>query len=134
MVNEKDPQECYDQLASDPSALLVDCRSAVEWELVGTPNLSAVGKKTLLVEWTTATNQKNPHFLEQIKGFASSDTPIIMICRVGGRSAAACQFLAENGFTNVTNMREGYEGRADENGHRNSFEGWRVRQLPWHQS
>ena len=98
MVNEKDPQECYDQLASDPSTLLVDCRSAVEWELMGTPNLSAVGKKTLLVEWTTATNQKNPNFLEQIKGFATTDTPIIMICRIGGRSAAACQFLAENGF------------------------------------
>ncbi len=85
MVNEKDPQECRNQLASDPSALLVDCRSAVEWELVGTLNLSAVGKKTLLVEWTTATsNQKTPIFREQIKGFASSDTPIIMICRVGG--------------------------------------------------
>ena len=134
MVKEKDPQDCYAQLASDPLALLVDCRSAQEWELVGTPNLSAIGKKTLLVEWTTASNQKNPHFLEQIKGFATLDTPIIIMCRIGVRSAAACAYLAEHGFTNLTNMREGYEGRVNDEGHRNSFEGWRARKLPWHQS
>ena len=134
MVNEKDPQDCYAQLASDPLALLVDCRSAQEWELVGTPNLSAIGKKTLLVEWTTASNQKNPHFLEQIKGFATLDTPIIIMCRIGVRSASACAYLAEHGFTNLTNMREGYEGRVNDQGHRNSFEGWRARKLPWHQS
>ena len=134
MFDEKDPQACYDILAENASALLVDCRSAIEWEMVGTPNLTAIGKKTLLVEWTTFQNQKNPDFLEQIKGFASHDTPIIMICRIGGRSAAACRFLAENGFTNLTTMTEGYEGRLDDTGHRNSFEGWRARGLPWSQS
>ena len=134
MVNEKDPQACYDMLAADPSCLLIDCRAAIEWEWVGIANLEALGKRTLLVEWTTADNQRNPHFLDQIKGFATTDTPIIMMCRIGGRSAAACHYLAEHGFTNLTNMSEGFEGRADENGHRNSFEGWRARQLPWNQS
>ena len=134
MFDEKDPQACFDELSSNPSALLVDCRTTAEWELVGTPDLSAIGKRTLLVEWTNAANQKNPAFLEQIKGFASADTPIILMCRIGGRSAAACQFLAENGFSNLTNMTEGYEGRTDENGHRNSYEGWRARNLPWRQT
>ena len=87
-----------------------------------------------MVEWNDDNNQRNPQFIAQIKRFAAPDTPIIMICRIGGRSAAACQYLAENGFTNLTNRPEGFEGRVDEAGHRNSVEGWRARQLPWHQS
>lgn len=134
MFAEKDPQTCFEILAADPSALLVDCRSQQEWDLVGIPNLAEIGKKTLLVEWTDSGNQRNPHFHDQISGFATKDTPIIILCRIGGRSAAACQYLAEQGFTNLTNMSEGYEGRADDKGHRNSFEGWRARNLPWHQS
>ena len=134
MYDTKDPQACFDHLASDPQALLVDCRSAVEWELLGIPDLSALGKKTLMVEWTDYKNQRNPDFLDNIKSFASPKTPIIMICRIGGRSAAACQLLIDHGFSNVTNMSEGYEGRLNENGHRNVIEGWRARGLPWQQS
>lgn len=134
MYKEDDPQNCFDILASDASALLIDCRSQKEWDLTGIPDLSQIGKKTLLVEWTDSENQRNPQFMAQIKSFAAHDTPIIMICRIGGRSAAACHYLAENGFTNLTNMTEGFEGRVDEAGHRNSFEGWRARNLPWRQS
>lgn len=134
MFDEKDPQACYEILSSNPSALLVDCRAQIEWEFVGTPDLGAIGKKALLVEWTNSAHQRNPDFLDTIKSFATPDTPIIIMCRIGGRSAAACQMLAENGFTNLTNMSEGYEGRIDAHGHRNSFEGWRARNLPWTQS
>jgi rhodanese-related sulfurtransferase len=134
MVREEDPQSCFDMLAADSSALLVDCRSQKEWDLIGTPDLSQMGKKTLLVEWNDGDNQRNPNFIAQISRFAAHDTPIIMMCRIGGRSAAACHYLAEQGFTNLTNMAEGFEGRVDEAGHRNSFEGWRARNLPWRQS
>lgn len=134
MFDAKDPATCFAQLSENPQALLVDCRSAIEWQLLGIPDLSSLGKKTLLVEWTDYNNQRNPNFLDQITGFATKDTPIIMICRIGGRSAAACQLLVDNGFTTVTNMTEGYEGRVNENGHRNVVEGWRARGLPWQQS
>lgn len=134
MFDEKDPQACFDQLSADPTALLIDCRAKIEWDLVGIADLSSLGKKTLLIEWTDNANQRNPQFADHVSGYASKDTPIIIMCRIGGRSQAACQYLAELGYTNLTNMSEGYEGRADAQGHRNSFEGWRARNLPWHQS
>lgn len=134
MYKEEDPQICFDILSADASALLIDCRTQKEWDLTGIPDLSQMGKKTLLVEWIDGDNQRNPQFLAHISSFAAHDTPIIMLCRIGGRSAAACQYLAENGFTNLTNVTEGFEGRVDEAGHRNSFEGWRARNLPWRQS
>ena len=133
-IQQTDPITCFDRLRDESSCLLIDCRSAIEVELTGTADISSLNKKSLFIEWTNQQNQKNPDFLEQVKTYASLDTPIIMMCRIGGRSHAACELLAEHGFTNLTNMTEGFEGRADEKGHRNSFEGWRARGLPWCQS
>ncbi|MGC6518226.1 MAG: rhodanese-like domain-containing protein [Candidatus Puniceispirillaceae bacterium] len=134
MFDEKDPKSCFEILASDPKTLLVDCRAKIEWDLTGIADLSSLGKKTLLVEWTDSQHQRNPDFVTQIKNYAAPDTPVIIMCRIGGRSADACKLLAEHGFTNLTNMTEGFEGRVDQNGHRNSIEGWRARGLPWYQS
>lgn len=134
MMKEANPQDCYEMLQNDAKALLIDCRATIEWQLLGTPNLDSIGKKALLIEWTSMSNQLNTNFVDNVSTYASKDTPIIIMCRIGGRSAAAAQCLIEAGYTDVTNMTEGYEGRTDENGHRNSIEGWRARGLPWHQS
>lgn len=36
-----------------------------------------------------------------------TDTPLLMVCRSGGRSSRACELLVERGFTNVTNLEGG---------------------------
>lgn len=46
-----------------------------------------------------------PHQLEQIESL--KDQEIIVYCRSGNRSGSACQFLKEQGFTNVRNMEGG---------------------------
>jgi len=42
--------------------------------------------------------------------------------------------LIKNGFTSVYNVLEGFEGDKDENGHRNTINGWRFHRLPWEQT
>ena len=134
MLKEENPSACYQKLKEDETCLLIDCRAEIEWQLTGTADLSEIHKKTLLVEWTNLANQRNPEFINEISSYISKDTPLIIMCRIGGRSAAAGNALIEAGFSDVTNMSEGFEGRADEKGQRNSFEGWRARGLPWNQS
>ena len=104
------PTDCYEQLKADERCLLVDCRAEIEWQLLGTADLSEIGKKTLLVEWTNLANQRNPEFVNEIASYVSKDTPLIIMCRIGGRSAAAANALIEAGFSDVTNMSEGYKG------------------------
>lgn len=133
-IKQQDPTTCFTRLQEEADCLLVDCRAPMEWDLTGLADLSSCNKKALLVAWTDNDNQRNAEFEASIRAFADQDTPIIIMCRIGGRSHAACELLAANGFTNLTNMTEGFEGRADEQGHRNSFEGWRARGLPWFQS
>lgn len=133
-IKQQDPTTCFTRLQEEADCLLVDCRAPMEWDLTGLADLSSCNKKALLVAWTDNDNQRNAEFEASIRAFADQDTPIIIMCRIGGRSHAACELLAANGFTDLTNMTEGFEGRADEQGHRNSFEGWRARGLPWFQS
>ena len=133
-IKQQDPTICFTRLQEEADCLLVDCRAPMEWDLTGLADLSSCNKKALLVAWTDNDNQRNAEFEASIRAFADQDTPIIIMCRIGGRSHAACELLAANGFTDLTNMTEGFEGRADEQGHRNSFEGWRARGLPWFQS
>ena len=134
MFRELTPPEVYEGLAGKDSAVLVDCRAPAEWHFTGIADLSGIGKKPVLVAIADETGRPNPDFVEEIKAVMDPSTPVFVMCRVGGRSANACRSQVEAGFTNLINMAEGFEGRANENGHRNSFEGWRFHDLQWVQS
>ncbi len=40
----------------------------------------------------------------------SRDQKLVVVCRSGARSAPACMFLQQNGFSNVYNLRGGMMG------------------------
>jgi len=44
-----------------------------------------------------------PLRLDELKG----DTPLVLVCRSGARSAQACMFLQQQGIDNVYNLRGG---------------------------
>jgi rhodanese-related sulfurtransferase len=47
------------------------------------------------------------HLLPMKVNELSPDEKLVMICRSGARSAQACLFLQQQGFTNVFNLRGG---------------------------
>jgi rhodanese-related sulfurtransferase len=133
MFRDLTPLETYDELSQNSDAVLIDCRSPAEWHFTGTPDLSKIGKKAFLVSISDELGQPNPEFLRQIKTMVELAAPVYVMCRVGGRSANACRMLAAEGYNNLVNVTEGFEGRGDENGHRNNVEGWKFHGLPWTQ-
>ena len=36
-----------------------------------------------------------------------SDKPVVVMCKSGGRSAQVCQYLNENGYSNIYNLNGG---------------------------
>ena len=77
----------------------------------------------------------NPTFLADVNATLvqhgmTKDHPIIVMCRSGGRSAAAANELAKAGYTNVWNLVEGFEGDKDDTGAR-TVNGWKNAGLPW---
>jgi rhodanese-related sulfurtransferase len=60
---------------------------------------------------TAATGMKpNPDFLSAMEKAFEKDAPLIVGCKMGGRSARAAQALAGAGFTRVLDQRAGWDG------------------------
>ena len=131
--------EAWEQLQNDPKAQLIDVRTVAEWNFVGLPDLSSVGRRAHCVEWQSfPTGAQNPGFVPeaaQALGAAGADksSPVLLLCRSGARSRAAAMALTAAGFEKAFNVAGGFEGDADGEGHRGNQNGWKASGLPWRQ-
>ncbi len=123
------PKEASELLKLLPNAKLVDIRTRAEWDFVG--RIPGAAEIQFL---SYPDNAPNGLFVHLIEGIATKDTPLLLICRSGGRSHAAATHLAAAGYTRAFNVLEGFEGDKDASGHRNAVGGWRFAGLPWVQS
>ena len=133
-MREVTPPQAYEELTANDRAVLVDCRTPAEWIYVGIPDLSDIGKQVIHESITDEAGQPNANFISRIGAIADLDTPIYVICKIGGRSANACHLLEASGYSQVCNILEGFEGCVDQQGHRSSVDGWKFHKLPWRQS
>jgi len=109
-------------------AVMVDVRSDAEREWVGfVPGAVGLAWK----QWPGMA--LNPGFDEGLKAAVPPGTKAVMLCRSGVRSIAAAQRATQLGLE-AYNIVEGFEGDADELGHRGRKGGWRLRGLPWKQN
>lgn len=127
------PNEAFRLLQERPNAILIDVRSSMEFLFVGHPT------GAINIPWIDQPNWKiNTHFVTQVRqavlGGAHGAAPVLLICRSGVRSLEAGDALIEEGFKDVYNVGEGFEGPLDEKHHRSSVGGWRFHGLPWEQS
>lgn len=120
------PEEAW-ELFKNGDAYLVDVRTAEERKFVGHVS------NTLHIAWQTGPALiKNPRFLRELESkVAGKNAPVLLLCRSGKRSAAAATAATAAGFTQVYNVREGFEGDLDDNQQRGRISGWRQRGLPW---
>jgi rhodanese-related sulfurtransferase len=135
MVENVLPGKVWEALRKDPKAQLVDVRTDVEWNFVGLPDLSSLGKQVVPIQWQVyQAMAPNTAFAEQLKeaGF-TPEHHIYFICRSGQRSMAAAQAAQVVGFPHTYNVADGFEGAVDAAGHRGSMAGWKAEGLPWRQ-
>jgi rhodanese-related sulfurtransferase len=129
--------EAWALLKSDPKAQLVDVRTTAEWNFVGVPDLSSLGRETHLVEWQSfPTMRPNPAFTadaERATG-AAKDAPVLFLCRSGARSRSAAIAMTAAGYSRAYNIAGGFEGDMDGDGHRGIRNGWKASGLPWKQT
>ncbi len=131
------PKEAWDLLQQDPRAILIDVRSSMEYLFVGHPKGAVHIPWIDEPEWVV-----NPNFVRSIRELTlggvidaveGGSAPILLICRSGKRSLEAGRLLLESGFSDVSNIEEGFEGELDEEHHRSTTGGWRFHGLAWEQ-
>src|ERR1700761_6145801 len=102
--------EAWEMLQGDPRAQLVDVRTSAEWNFVGLPDLAALGRRVHCVEWQGfPSSAPNPDFVGQASAALSAagadkDTPVLFLCRSGGRSRAAAMAMTRAGFQKAFNI------------------------------
>ena len=129
------PEKTWNLLKNNKDSHLIDCRTSAEWNFVGVPDLSSLGKNTHFVEWQSyPLMDKNNNFLKEISDLGlSKESTLIFVCRSGARSRSAAEFLTNHGYKNCFNLCDGFEGSHDELGHRGNINGWKYSKLPWKQ-
>ncbi len=130
------PEETWEILKNEESAVLIDVRTAAEWNYVGVADLSSLSKEQLTISWVTFPgNQKNENFVTEVESVClDKEAKVISICRSGVRSIATSKTLTEAGYTQAYNVLEGFEGNKNDDEHRGNVGGWKVRGLPWKQN
>jgi len=120
------PEEAHRVLSEDPEAVLVDVRTAGEWQHVGVPDLGALGKELVRLSWIVQPGQPpNPAFVGELaRRVADKDRPLLFLCKSGGRSRAAAMAMTAAGYSRCYNVAEGFEGVGAPG------TGWRAKGLP----
>ncbi len=129
------PKQAWELLSTDKRAVLVDVRTPAEWNYVGVPDLSPLGRKPVFVPWMLFPSmQVNADFAVQLESVGlDPQTPLIFICRSGARSRAAAVAMTARGFSSCYNIATGFEGDPDGARHRGTVSGWKFENLPWMQ-
>jgi rhodanese-related sulfurtransferase len=118
-------------LNDHPDALLIDCRSEMEFRFVGHPT------GALHVAWNDGAGwDVNPGFVDAVTRLAGArrDRRIALICRSGDRAVHAAQALELVGYPFVYVVRHGFEGDIGSDYTRGKVNGWRCDGLPWEMS
>jgi rhodanese-related sulfurtransferase len=136
------PADAYRAVTRDPGIVFIDVRDPIEINFVGhAKGIDAIVPLAISSHRFDDTHggyamDLNPNFVAEIdaaitrEGTSKFD-PVILICRSGGRSAAAARMLAKAGYTNVWNLVEGFEGDKNPETGQREVNGWRNAGLPW---
>lgn len=129
------PKDAWERLRNDPDTVLIDVRTDAEFNYVGRPDLSALGKDLALVSWCLFPgNEINASFVDDVAATGvGPETAILFLCRSGVRSRHTAAAMTAAGYPNCFNVLEGFEGDKDADGHRGTIGGWKFAGLPWAQ-
>jgi rhodanese-related sulfurtransferase len=135
-------KEAYDMWQKNPDKIkILDCRTPEEYAFVGhAPMAYNVPSKFVKYRWNAKKKsyvmQDNPLFIRQVKNILKPEDTILIMCRSGGRSAKSVNKLAENGYKNVYNIINGFEGdkikdKNNPNYGKRTKNGWKNSGVPW---
>ena len=115
-----------DFLNNNSNSIVLDVRTEEEWNSVGKPDAESLNSKTLFISLLLGPDrQKNENFVKDfIDKKVSKKDYVLIICRSGVRSMAAAKLLQQQGYKNLINISDGFEGNPA------TGEGWKKSNLP----
>jgi rhodanese-related sulfurtransferase len=119
-------EKIKDFLNDNSNSVVLDVRTEEEWNNVGKPDAESLNSKTLFISILMGPDrQKNENFVQEfLDKKVSKEDNVLIICRSGVRSMAAAKLLEQQGYKNLINISDGFEGNPA------TGEGWKKSNLP----
>jgi rhodanese-related sulfurtransferase len=132
--------DAYELLKGDSASVLIDVRTQAEWTYVGTPDIQALGKTPLFLEWQSYPSMAvDANFTPRLEALLKSEgvghgASLLFLCRSGARSRHAATAMTSVGWSPCFNVSDGFEGALDDSRRRGVVSGWKAGGLPWAQT
>jgi rhodanese-related sulfurtransferase len=132
--------DAYSLLKSDASSVLIDVRTKAEWAYVGMPDIQALGKTPLFLEWQSYPSMAvDAGFAGRLEALLQSagverGASLVFLCRSGARSRHAAIAMTSAGWGPCFNISDGFEGPLDDLRRRGGAGGWKAGGLSWTQT
>ena len=132
--------DAYALLEGDLTSVLIDVRTQAEWAYVGTPDIQALGKTPLFLEWQSYPSMAvDANFTVRLEallqaGGVEPGASLVFLCRSGARSRHAAIAMTSAGWKSCFNVSDGFEGPLDGSRRRSGVSGWKAGGLPWTQT
>jgi rhodanese-related sulfurtransferase len=119
-------KEAYEKMQKEPDTIYLDVRSIPEFEQGHAKSAINIP----IMHFNPGMGMiPNEDFVAVAQANLSKDAHLVVGCKMGGRSARACEILTQLGYTDVTNIRGGFVGATDQMG-RLIEPGWSMLDLP----
>jgi rhodanese-related sulfurtransferase len=135
-------REAYEMWKAAPAKVhIIDVRTPEEYVFVGHATMARnIPLVFMRYQWDAEKDEPvvepNAEFVAKVQARHAPDDTLLLICRSGGRSAWAVNFLAKAGFTKAYNVIDGTEGdKVDDAGSayhgKRMRNGWKNSGSPW---
>jgi len=119
------PEKAHELMSGDPRHVYLDVRTVEEFDQGHAEGALNVP----ILFMSPAGMEPNSDFIQIVEASLAKDTPMVVGCKMGGRSRRACDMLQQAGFTRLHNIDGGYGGNPDSD-HESSQKGWSGSSLP----
>ncbi len=132
--------DAYALLEGNSTSVLIDVRTQAEWSYVGVPDIEALGKTPLFLEWQSYPSMAvDANFTARLEallqaGGVERGASLVFLCRSGARSRHAATAMTSAGWGPCFNVSDGFEGPRDNSRRRGGVSGWKAGWLPWTQT
>jgi rhodanese-related sulfurtransferase len=132
--------DAYSLLDGERTSVLIDVRTQAEWAYVGTPDIQALGKTPLFLEWQSYHSKAvDANFAIRLEALLQSGgvdrgASLVFLCRSGARSRQAAIAMTSAGWGPCFNVADGFEGPLGDSRRRSGVGGWKAGGLPWTQT
>ena len=116
--------------AMEPSGnvVYVDVRTPQEFEEGHPP--SAINIPVVFPNSQTRQMESNPDFITIVETQIPKDTPVVVGCKMGGRSQMAADLMNAAGYVDISNMQGGFGGVRDRMSGEITSPGWIQMEFP----